>query len=583
MDAIGDPLLPRVTVKKSARVGFTQCLNNAVGYAIAQAPRHIMIVQPTVEDADDYSKDEIEAVLEWPCIEGKVVEGGRKSGNTIRRKVFPGGSLRIVGANSPRAFRRVTLDHIYFDEVDGYPDQAGTEGDQIELGEKRTLTSDQSKSVVGSTPTETGRSRIAKRFEESDQRFYFVPCPHCGEMQTLVWGDGTGPGIRWPKDRPQDAYYVCVNGCEIDEIHKPAMLAAGKWIATKPEVKGHAGFHIWAGYSLFENAAWGVLAAEFLRVKDDPNKLRVFVNTVLAETFDVKGEAPEWRRLYDRREDYRPGTVPMGGMLITVGVDVQKDRLEVFVWAWGRHRQCWLIEKRVFPGSPFEPHCWAEMDAFMGEQWPHETGTLLPIGKLGIDTGYATEQVFAWCKRYPPALVVPLKGATSLGAPAFKWGTAIDQRQPGSRKKRERRVGLVGGHVLTLDLYGRLGLDPPTKEELAAGAQYPPGYVHLNHEADEEFCKQLGGDRWIEAEKKWVRVHANEALDGWKYARAVAIAGGLDNWTEARWRQLEDLIGIREPAQPAAEPEAQPPAPTPPATVTAVPRRRRVRSKGVSL
>ena len=222
----------------------------------------------------------------------------KDSNQTILKKTLDNGSsLTLVGANSPAGFRRITVRIIAFDEIDAYPvGGAGSEGDQIALGKKRGETFWNRKVILGSTPTIKGVSRIEKSWEESDQRRYHVPCPHCGERQVLEWGSAESPhGIKWSKSEagehlPDTAFYVCkANGCIIDEADKPAMVGAGEWIASKP-FKGHAGFHIWAGYSLFVNAAWGALVAEWLRVKNDPLARQTFYNLVLGEPYEERGD-----------------------------------------------------------------------------------------------------------------------------------------------------------------------------------------------------------------------------------------------------------------------------------------------------
>ena len=206
MDAITDPGIEQVTVMKSARVGYSKILNHVVGYHVHQDPAPIMLVQPTIEDAQGYSKEEIAPMLrDTPVLRGLVSEAKAKDGaNTILQKQFPGGTLSLVGANSPRGFRRVSRRIVLFDEVDGYPPSAGSEGDQIKLGIRRTEYYWNRKIVSGSTPTVKDFSRIEKMYNQSDMRRYYVPCPDCGHMQYLRWAN-----IRWFDDDPSTASYCC--------------------------------------------------------------------------------------------------------------------------------------------------------------------------------------------------------------------------------------------------------------------------------------------------------------------------------------------------------------------------------------
>jgi phage terminase large subunit GpA-like protein len=268
MDAFTDPSVEQITVMKSARVGYTKMVNHAIGFHIHQDPCPIMVVQPTIEDAQGYSKEEIAPMIrDTPVLRGVVSDAKAKDGaNTILGKAFPGGTLSLVGANSPRGFRRVSRRVVLFDEVDGYPASAGTEGDQIKLGIRRTEYYWNRKIVAGSTPTVKDFSRIERMFNESDQRRYFVPCPDCGHMQYLKWSH-----LRWRDNNPETAHYVCEEcGVCIEHRHKRWMVERGEWRPTAPGNGKHAGFHIWAAYSYSPNATWSHLVAEFLEAKTNP-------------------------------------------------------------------------------------------------------------------------------------------------------------------------------------------------------------------------------------------------------------------------------------------------------------------------
>ncbi len=219
MDAITDPANDEVWVKKSARVGFTKILDNAVGYFIHQDPSPILVVQPRVEDAEDYSSTEIAPMLRDTPVLAEIAGDLKAKDGTqkLLKRVFRNGSsVTFVGANSPGGFRRITVRVIIFDEVDGYPvGGAGSGGDQLSLGKRRGETFWNRRVVLGSTPTKKGLSRIGKGYEDTDQRRFFVACPHCGERQVLEWGGKDTPyGIKWHRDAdgkrlPETAYYAC--------------------------------------------------------------------------------------------------------------------------------------------------------------------------------------------------------------------------------------------------------------------------------------------------------------------------------------------------------------------------------------
>ncbi|KJS40391.1 MAG: hypothetical protein VR70_05860 [Rhodospirillaceae bacterium BRH_c57] len=563
LEALGDPDVTQVTVMKSSRIGYSEIVNAYLGWLIDQRPLRVLVYQPTIDDAEDYSNTDLVRLLNWPAIRQVVQYKTRDSRNKIRAKVFPGGSIKVKGANSPKEFRRVTADVVILEEPDGYPPTAGLEGDQAELAFKRCITSDEPKKVAGSSPTvkfdpQTNKgSKIEGLFLAGTQEYRYVPCPHCGEMQRLTLGDGTGPGLRWePKRAPTKAWYVCLNGCVIEEQHKPDMDAAGEWRASAPEHWPHRSFHVSALYSQFANASWLEVAREKVRCGKNPAKMVTFVNQTLGETWEIRGEAPPWRILYDRREDWPMGSVPMAVRLLLAGIDVQKDRIERYVWGYGEDGQQWLIDHTVVTGDPFNDATWTKLDAIMGDTFTHAAGAEMKPFKVAIDTGFATTQVEKWARKYG-RWVVPVKGANTLQAPAFRWGPVNDVSANGKRRKTGMQIGHVGGHILTLELYGFLGQEPPTAQQVADGQGYPPGYVHLPTWATEETCKQLVGDQWMEDRAEWKKVHATEALDCWKYPRAVAVMLGMDRWKPAKWAQLRNALGATE-----EKPQALPPPPT---------------------
>jgi phage terminase large subunit GpA-like protein len=567
-DAFTDPAVRQITVKKSSRIGYSQIVQNYVAYCIHQAPTRLLIYQPTIDDAEAYSKDDLEPVLEWPAVRERVVFKPRHPDNKLRAKRFPGGWIQIKGANSPKEFRRVTADKVLLEEPDGYPATAGKEGDQAALAFKRCLTSDDPLKAAGSTPTVAGASRIDALFEQGTQEYRYVPCPHCGHRQVLVFGDGTGPGIRWePRENPTRAWYRCAGekACDIEEEWKEWMDERGEFIAHAPQNFPHRSFQVWSGYSQFEGAAWLELAREFMQVRKDPNKLLTFVNQVLGETWKVKGEAPPWRRIYDRRnKDAEPGVVPREALLLLGGIDVQGNRIEVFVWGWGSDRQSFLVDHRVVDGNPFLATTWERVSDIVTRAWRREGGSEMKLMKVGVDTGHATTHVLTWARKHP-GLVVPVKGASNHHAPVFAWSGVRDPGPRGGKRKRGQQLGMVGGTIITQEMYGLLNLDPPTDEDAVEGVVAPAGFIHLNSLATEEFCKQLVGLEWLEKRGEWKKVHADEALDGWKYSRAMFTAIGADRWTDSKWRELREAWGdevlavpprkrlAQEPATPAAE------------------------------
>jgi phage terminase large subunit GpA-like protein len=553
MDAITDPAVERVTVMKGARIGYTKAINAAIAYYIVQDPCPILVVQPTVEDAKGYSKEEIAPMLrDVDVLRGLVKEASsRSSSNTMVHKRFPGGLLSMIGANSGTGFRRVSRRIVIFDEVDGYPPSAGAEGDPIKLGEKRSEYYWNRKIIAGSTPLIAGASRIEELFESGDRRRYYVPCPECGHADFLSFRRDADRGhvMRWPDGRPELAYFVCSGKqCEIQEQSKQAMVAAGEWRADG-EFAGHASFHIWAAYSSSPNATWGKIASEFIEAKHGGSeKLKTFVNTVLGETWRERGEAPEWEQLYQRREDYPLGTVPTGAIVVTAGVDVQKDRLVYEVVGWGANKESWSIDAGELHGDTALDATWLQLDALLGRAYVGADGERTPITMLAVDSGYNTQVVYGWARQHPISRVIAVKG---LPGARMLVGSAspVDVTIRGRRLQRGYKVWPVGVDVAKSELYGWLRL------VIGADGVAPPGYCHFP-EHDTEFFRQLTAEHLVtsvnrrtnRARLEWQVIpnRQNHYLDARVYARAAAAVLGIDRL--AREPRISDAAPPPTPA-----------------------------------
>ena len=417
----------RVVFMKGSQVGGTECGNSWIGYVIHQAPGPMMAVSPTVELAKRNSKQRIEPQIEdSPVLRDRVKPSrSRDSGNTILSKEFPGGVLVLTGANSAVGLRSMPARYLFLDEVDGYPGDVEGEGDPILLAERRASTFQRRKVLLVSTPKIKGLSRIEHEYEASDQRRYFVPCPECGTYQALRF-----ECLVWPKGKPEQAAYCCEHcGSLIEEHCKTGMLEAGEWRPTAQKAKPEGdespdpddigsdgrtdGFHLSSLYSPVGWYSWGDAAVLFEASKKNPELLKGFVNTVLGETWVETGEAPDWQRLYDRRNRWATGTVPAGGLFLTAGADVQQDRIEVDVWAWGRGLESLLIDHIVIESGPERTEPWAELDRLLSQVWPHEGGAALGLARFAIDTRYEPIPVCAWARRAGKQ-VAPVNGNKSF-------------------------------------------------------------------------------------------------------------------------------------------------------------------------
>lgn len=560
LDAITDPSVERVTWMKSARVGATKCMNAAVAYFIAQDPCPILVVQPTVEDAAGYSKEEVAPMLrDVEVLRDIVTESTvKKSGQTILEKSYPGGVLGMVGANSGRGFRRVSRRVVILDEVDGYPASAGADGDPVKLAEKRSEYYWNRKIIAASTPLVAGVSRIEEMFLAGDRRRYYVPCPLCGHMDFLRFrkrdsdvDESRGHRMKWDDDQPATARFVC-SGCggDIDERHKRTMIERGEWRAEAP-FTGHASFHLWAAYSLSPNASWSQMVAAFLDAKHRPEMLRTFVNTDLGETWQEQGDAPAWELLYQRRETYKIGTVTEGAIALTCGVDVQKDRLVWEVVGWDADKRSSSVDIGLIWGDTAGDAPWLLLDELLEREFPGESGLQYKIAMMAVDSGFNTNAVYNWCRRYPRNRVIAVKGVPDarmlIGQPS-----KVDITVAGKKMQRGFQMWPVGVGVAKTELYGWLGMAP-------VGGVTPPGFCRFP-QYDEDFFKQLAAEQLITVINKRTRRAAhvwqvlpnreNHHLDCRVYARAAVALLGLDRLVAAAARPAAGS------APPAAEPRA---------------------------
>jgi len=553
------------------RPGSAEAGNNWIGFVIHHAPGPMLAVLPTVEMAKRTSRGRIDPLIADSAALRERVQPARSrdAGNSMLSKEFPGGILVLTGANSATGLRSMPARYIFLDEVDAYPASADEEGDPVSLAEARSLTfAHRRKALLISTPTIRGLSRIEREFEASDQRRYHVPCPHCGHVQWLRF-----ERLRWDKGQPDTAEYHC-EGCAtpIAEHHKTQMLADGDWRATATSEDPHTvGYHLSALYSPIGWLSWARIARAWEAAQGNDEAMRAFRNTILGETWFETGEAPDWQRLAERREEWKAGTVPAGGLFLTAGADVQKDRIEIDVWAWGRGLESWLVDHVVIEGGPGDPECWQKLTDLLGRTWAHESGQHLTIAKLAIDTGFETSAVYGWARQVGFAQVAPVKGLEGFNRASPVTGpTYVDATVAGKRLRRGARLWSVATSTFKAETYRFLRQERPTPEEIVAGATFHAGTVHLPTWADGEWLKQLTAEQLVTVKGKrgfskleWQKLRErNEALDCRVYARAAAWIAGADRWSEARWQGLERSLAV-EPKEPDGDPAAKsPPRPS---------------------
>ena len=528
----------KVVFMKGSQIGGTEAGNNWVGYMIDQAPGPMLVVQPTVEMGKRWSKGRLAPLIEDTlCLRGKVKDPrSRDSGNTVQSKEFPGGIVVITGANSAVGLRSMPVRYLFLDEVDAYPPDADSEGDPLTLAIQRTATFARRKIFIVSTPTIKGLSRIEKEFEETDQRYFFVPCPFCGHFQTLKWEN-----LHYDKEHSKSFYACeCCKG-NIEEHHKTDMLKRGEWRATNQEKVSDKviGFYLNSLYSPVGWLSWAACLQNYEMAKDDEQLLKAWTNTTLGLTWEEKGDAPDWGVLFDRREKYKIGVVPKGGYVLTAGVDVQNDRLELEIVAWGKNRESWSVDYRTIYGSPTSPEAWKKLSEIVNENFESEDGVFRKINMLAIDSGFSTQEVYAWVRTQSVHNVMAIKGIDNSLVP-LNAPTKVDVNFRGKKITNGVRLWKIGVSILKSELYGWL------KQTRNEDGSIPHGYLHFP-EYNTEYFKQLTAEQLVTKivkgypKREWQKTRdRNEALDCRIYARAAAIALGIDRWTDAKWEQIAE-------------------------------------------
>lgn len=527
MDAASDARVEQIVWQKAAQVGGSEILLNLIGYHIHQDPAPILLVQISTGEAAKFSKERVAPMIAaTPVLAERVAPAkSRDSDNTIESKRFPGGHLGIVGANAPSGLRSRPRRVILFDEVDGYPASAGAEGDPVELAARRASNYWNRLIVMISTPTVAEVSRIEEAMRHVDEvRRYWVPCPHCRGMQVLEWG---GPdadyGIKWEGRDPETAAYLCRH-CHslIDHHHKLWMLRDAKagglaeWRAEVAHPSPRSvGFHLSALYSPW--VPWSVLVREFLDAQGNPLRLQVWRNTRMAEVWDDRGTSLDEHALLTRaREEggYSIDPLPEGVVLVTAGVDVHADRLEVAIVGWGVGEESWGLEYVRIPADPTVPTWHKDLDdVLIGRRYRHPSGELLPIAATCVDSQYATQHVLRYCRDRQAARIWAVLGVAGEGRPIMG--------RPGDRNREKVPKFPVGVDTAKGVIYSRLLISEPG-----------PGYVHfpLGRGFDEEFFRQLTGEKLVlrdtrlgRLRREWQvkRGRQNHALDCWVYATAA--------------------------------------------------------------
>ncbi len=554
--AVTDPRIKTISCMVSTQEFKTELLLNTAGYYIDQDPASLLIILPTDKLAQGFTKDRLDPLLdETPClVEVVPSKKSRSQDRTLERVLADTGALiDIVGANSPTDLSSRPKRIVLADEVDKYPASAGKEGDPLALAEERQSTFWNRKSVRTCSPTNKGFSRIGREYDMSDQRKLFVRCPHCDHAQPLTfkhvhWEKDTegnhlpetagisckGCGVIWTEKERREAIKAVVNETDFGwrqtkpfkccgEDHKPLKWEGeGHWdqegralcpTCLEPGVSlEHAGFNASKLYSLSQPLSRTV--QKFIGAKGDPSTLQVFVNTQLAEEWEEGSVKVDPDGLLSRREVYGPDDLPEGVLVLTAGVDVQDNRLELEIVGWGAGQESWGVVPLVLYGDPSQDAVWNDLESWLLRDFLRADGRLMRIQAAAIDSGgHHTEKVYQFCDKRVGRRVHAIKGDGGAGKPIWP--------RRASKSKTGFTLYMVGAHAASDQIYGNLRTTEP-------GA----GYCHYSQEYDLSWFKQLLAEKLIVRKVGGQNVRAyecpkgtrNEAHDCRRYALAALLS-----------------------------------------------------------
>lgn len=556
MQAFTDPDIEVIVMMVARQTLKTEVILNCQGYAIDQEPGPMLCVQVRDKDCGRFTRIRFDPMVEaTPCLKRKVSRSKSRSGeNTAEYKEFPGGHMLVVSSSQPANLAATPIRYVFADEVSKYPQSAGNAGKPLALAMGRMEEFWNRKAVLASTPTVEGACEIADWYNRSDKREWHFRCARCNRLQKPDWKQ-----VRYEKDLPpllraESVRYQCIGCGDLwDDVARWQASNNGAYVRTGPPSR-IAGF--WCSGIARVSNRLSSMVEEYLYAEEDPEAMRTFKNEQLAELWRQQGEVLDHETLFNRREGYRPGMVPPGGLLLVAGADVQRadgGRIEVEILACGRNRETWSVGYRRIYGNPAEPEVWQKLEKLLHESWPHANGGALKIERLFVDSGdgTTTRDVYEWVRSQPQPLVWAIKGDSRSDVPVT-GPTATELTAEG---QRATSFGAILRRIKTeyfkAGLLADLRKKPPNSEDLAKGVPYPQGYCHfpVSEDYPVEYFKQLTAERQVLKRMKSGRTKVeweqhrprNEALDARVYALAAAWDYGVHHFQADHWDMLEQM------------------------------------------
>jgi phage terminase large subunit GpA-like protein len=606
LDFMSDDRVEELAVKKAKRVGYTKMVTAFVAYNIAHRRRKQALWQPTDDDRDSYVKSEIDPLLDpltgVPAI-NRARKLGRATEETIKFKPFRDSVLHLLGGKAARAYRRITVAVAILDEWSAFDQQIEKSGDPGGLAKGRLEGAPYPKFVGGSTPRLKGLCHVERACDNAEGMVRFhIDCPHCGVEHPLIWGGkNLAHGFKWTRGKPETVHHICPH-ChaaitQADYLPGGVPLS-GAWVCDRTgkrygadriwrDSKGMPcnpprtlGVHVWTAYS--PQRAWSDIVVEFenaLKALEagEVGPMQLFVNETLGETWELAGERTDEHALQARAEPYKLCTVPKGGLYLTAGVDVQRNRWEITVYAWGRGMESWVVDVVQIEGNPAVDEEWDAVTHQLQRRYTQDWhGGSLGISATSIDSSDQTQAVYSWVAKAQHILpnLRAIKGDGNEATNILGPSSSQDINWRGKKVPNGIKLWRVGVDAAKDLLLGQLAITKPG-----------PGFVHFSDELPREFYEQLTAEQRVLAKingreaYRWIkRRPRNEQLDNRNYALHAAMASGLHRYDDARWQKLEaavqpdnhDLFAIQPiaikaehtGAKPAIPPRAQRTAPS---------------------
>ncbi len=574
MDFMSDDRIEDLYVIKSKRIGYTKMVTAFVAYNIAHTRRNLALWQPTDDDRDSYVKSEIDPVLDQVESVRSLRKSGGKDSDTIKLKQFRHSVVHLLGGKAARAFRRITVAVSILDEWSKFDARIEKTGDAKGLAKGRLEGAPYPKFIGGTTPLLKGIDQAETACELADGMVRFhIECPHCGADHPLTWGGkDKAHGFKWDEGKPETVRHVCphcrasITQADYLKQCNPSggQWTQGTWVCGKTgkrygidrtwrDDKGMPcrppttmGAHVWSAYS--PQRSWPSIVKEYLEAlaaaaKGDHGPLQLFINETLGETWELKGDRSDDHALQARAkaEGLSIGTVPKGALVLTAGVDVQRDRWEIGVWAWARGLESWTIDHAIIEGNPSNEEDWQRVKDYLQRRYTQAWhGGSLGLSAISIDSSDQTQDVYNWVRKHLHILpgLRAIKGSSEENKPILMPASSVEVNWKGQRWPNGLKLWQVGTDTAKDLLLGQLSIESPG-----------PGHVHMAADLPREWFEQLTAEQRVlmkvngKDTYRWVkRRPRNEVLDCRVYAMHAAFGLGLHQYTDRRWAQIEAAV-----------------------------------------